>query len=269
MANYIGNIPSQGEFKKLDSIASSFDGSTTQFNLNYNSVSQSVGGAEQLIVSLNGVVQEPLGAYTLGTGGSTIVFSSAPASGDTCHIVLFGGVGGTATPGDDSVTTVKIQDDAVTADKLADTAVTAGTYGSASEVPSITVDAQGRITSASVNNVAGVSGLALASDILTLSTADGGSYTADLSGYATDADVSAKQDTLVSGTNIKTLNGDSVLGSGDLVLGAQQDVFYENSQTLSTSYTITSGKSAMSAGPVTLDTGVTATIPSGSRWVIV
>ena len=82
-------------------------------------------------------------------------------------------------------------------------------------------------------------------------------------------DVAAKQDTLVSGTNIKTLNGSSVLGAGNLVLGAQQDVFYENSQTLSTSYTITSGKSAMSAGPVTLATGVTTTIPSGSRWVIV
>ena len=108
MTKYIGNIPSQGEFKKLDSIASSFDGSTTQFNLNYNSVSQSVGGAEQLIVSLNGVVQEPLSAYTLGVGGSSVVFSSAPASGDTCHIVLFGGVGGTATPSDNSVTAEKI-----------------------------------------------------------------------------------------------------------------------------------------------------------------
>ena len=81
--------------------------------------------------------------------------------------------------------------------------------------------------------------------------------------------IASKQDTLVSGTNIKTVNGGTILGSGNLIVGAQQDVFYENSQTLSSSYTITSGKSAMSAGPVTLDTGVTVTIPSGSRWVIV
>lgn len=81
--------------------------------------------------------------------------------------------------------------------------------------------------------------------------------------------VTNKQDTLVSGTNIKTLNGGDILGSGNLIVGAQEDVFYENSQTLSSSYTITSGKSAMSAGPVTLNTGVTVTIPTGSRWVIV
>ena len=57
--------------------------------------------------------------------------------------------------------------------------------------------------------------------------------------------------------------------TGDPNAGAQQGVFYENSQTLSTNYTITTGKSAMSAGPVELGTGVTVEIPTGSRWVIV
>ena len=77
MANYIGNQPSYGEFKRLDSISSSFNGSTTTFNLTYNSVSTPVGDASQLIVSLNGIIQEPLNSYTLGVGGSSIVFSSA------------------------------------------------------------------------------------------------------------------------------------------------------------------------------------------------
>ena len=44
---------------------------------------------------------------------------------------------------------------------------------------------------------------------------------------------------------------------------------YENTQTVGTSYTITSGSSASSAGPITLSSGVTVTIPSGSRWVII
>lgn len=37
-------------------------------------------------------------------------------------------------------------------------------------------------------------------------------------GYATTAQLNAKQDTLVSGTNIKTVNGNSLLGSGDITI---------------------------------------------------
>ena len=59
--------------------------------------------------------------------------------------------------------------------------------------------------------------------------------------------------------------GDGVWASA----GAIGDIFYENGQTVSSNYTITSGKNAMSAGPITINTGVTVTIPSGSNWVVV
>ena len=124
MANYIGNQIQRGEFKKLDSIESSFDGSTTTFNLVFNGTDVQVGDTTALVVSLNGVIQEPNEAYTLGNGGSQIVFSSAPAAGNTCFITQLGGIGDTVTPTDGSVTSSKIADDAVTLAKIADDSIT-------------------------------------------------------------------------------------------------------------------------------------------------
>ena len=52
------------------------------------------------------------------------------------------------------------------------------------------------------------------------------------------------------------------------VLVAQNGIVV-NSATIDTSYSIPSGSNAMSAGPITIDSGVTVTVPSGSTWVIV
>jgi cytoskeletal protein CcmA (bactofilin family) len=57
------------------------------------------------------------------------------------------------------------------------------------------------------------------------------------------------------------------LGGGATGGGADQ-VFVENSDDVTVDYTITSGKNAMSVGPITVEAGVVVTIPSGSRWVI-
>ena len=45
--------------------------------------------------------------------------------------------------------------------------------------------------------------------------------------------------------------------------------FFENGQTVTGDYSISANCNAMSAGPVTINSGVTVTIPSGSTWVIV
>lgn len=50
--------------------------------------------------------------------------------------------------------------------------------------------------------------------------------------------------------------------------GGSDAVFVENGQTVTTDYTITTNKSAMSTGPITINSGKTVTVPSGSRWVI-
>lgn len=48
----------------------------------------------------------------------------------------------------------------------------------------------------------------------------------------------------------------------------KDDIFYENSSIVNNNYSITSGKNAMTTGPVLIDDGVNVTIPDGSRWVI-
>jgi len=51
--------------------------------------------------------------------------------------------------------------------------------------------------------------------------------------------------------------------------GAKEGVFWENDQTLATSYSIPANKSAVTAGPVTLGASVTVTLGANSRWVVV
>jgi hypothetical protein len=50
--------------------------------------------------------------------------------------------------------------------------------------------------------------------------------------------------------------------------GGNDQVFIENSQIITTNYTITTAKSAMSTGPITINSGIIITVPTGSRWVV-
>ena len=57
------------------------------------------------------------------------------------------------------------------------------------------------------------------------------------------------------------------LGGGATGGGADQ-VFVENGVTVTTNYTLTTNYNAESVGPITINSGVTVTIPSNQRWVI-
>jgi hypothetical protein len=51
--------------------------------------------------------------------------------------------------------------------------------------------------------------------------------------------------------------------------GAQAGgVIYENSQTVTSNYTITTGKNGFSVGPIVVDSGAEVVVPSGSVWVV-
>ena len=71
--------------------------------------------------------------------------------------------------------------------------------------------------------------------------------------------------------SLKVFNGVSwrpIGGAG--VTGAGGDsVFFENDNLVRNSYTITTGKNAMSAGPIAINNGVTVTVPNGSVWTVV
>ena len=58
------------------------------------------------------------------------------------------------------------------------------------------------------------------------------------------------------------------LFSGIVQGGSTDHAFIENDITVSYDYTITTNRNAFSTGPVTVGSGVTVTIPSGSRWLV-
>jgi hypothetical protein len=59
-----------------------------------------------------------------------------------------------------------------------------------------------------------------------------------------------------------------MIGGGSAVAFQPGVPVYENTQTISSNYTIPSGSSAMSVGPITIASGCQVVIPSGSRWAI-
>ena len=124
---------------------------------------------------------------------------------------------------------------------LDNTTVTPGTYGTASAVPVITVDAQGRITSASTTAVAGVSGVSFdsATGVLTISTSAGTSYTPDLGIGTGDSPTFAALTT-----------------TGNLTVGG--DLIVNGTTTTVNSTTITVDDKNIELGSVATPTNITA-----------
>ena len=95
-------------------------------------------------------------------------------------------------------------------------------------------------------------------------------------GYITGSSLNASN--LSSGTipdarfpsTLPAVDGSNLTGiSAGATGGGSDEVFYENDQTVTTNYTITNGKNAMAAGPITINSGVTVTVGSGETLTIV
>jgi len=83
---YIGRQQSSGAFLKLDSISSQFNGSTTTFNLTVGGEAFFPDNPYTLLVSLGGVIQEPITSFTIVD--DQIIFAAAPASGANFFCVV-------------------------------------------------------------------------------------------------------------------------------------------------------------------------------------
>ena len=147
--SYIGSTPTTQVFA---SSAQSFNGDdlTVDFTLD-----REIATTRDLEVLVENVQQDPFTAYTVS--GNTLTFTEAPPTGTGNIIVTYRNYTiSKFVPEEDSiqdymlqansVTTAAIAGGAVQANNLADTAVSSGNYGGADQVPSFTVDAQGRLT---------------------------------------------------------------------------------------------------------------------------
>jgi hypothetical protein len=69
--------------------------------------------------------------------------------------------------------------------------------------------------------------------------------------------------------NVLTSDGTTWASQAPAASGASAGgVIWENSLVVSSNYTLTSGKNGFSVGPITINSGVSVTVPSGQRWVI-
>ena len=107
---YIGAEPLPGQNREVDDISSGFNGNATAFTLQVSSVNVSPESANNIIISLGGVIQNPGTDYTVAA--STITFTTAPASGLDFFGLLLGAGINTATVADQVITNAKISNTA-------------------------------------------------------------------------------------------------------------------------------------------------------------
>jgi len=210
---YIGKTPLTGAYQLCDAIVTS---ATATYNLLVGGSAVIPGAAQNCIVSLNGVVQAPVGAYTVS--GSTITFASTLSATDVIDFILIlGNVFDIGKPTDGSVTNASVSASAAIAlSKLA----TTGTMTFAS-----TIGVGGATPAASGAGVSFPATASASTDANTLDDYEEGTWTIAVQGSSTNPTVgyNFRVGTYVKvGKNV-TLNGhfrtSSVAGgSGDVLI---------------------------------------------------
>jgi len=137
-----------------------------------------------------------------------------------------------------------------------------------------TVD-NGAITSAKLDTNIDIAGTL---DVTGVATFDSDVTIASTGALTIPDGTEAERPTAVTGmirfntdiTQFEGYNGSSWSSIGGGATGGGSDaVFLETDNTVTTDYTLTTNKNAVTAGPITINSGVTVTVPSGQSWVIV
>ncbi len=278
-------VASVGDFKLLTIVpdgatsgSPTFDGNIVSYDLRDASNAASITNVGQLFVSLNGVIQKPNagsynasneGFYLEGTNG--IKFCTAPASGSSLYVTQIGAATGIGTPSDNTVTEAKLTSDAVSEGKL--------------KVSNSPVN--GYYLAAQSGNTGGLTWTQLsASDLAigtvpdarfpaTLPAASAANLTAipagNLTGTVADARISTLTASKLTGA-LPAIDGSNLTGLQAGATGGNSGgnaVFWENQQTVTHDYAISANRNAGSFGPITINSGITVTVPSTSNWTIV
>ena len=107
---YVGKVPLTGAYLILDDISGSFTGSTAgPFNLTVNGTAVSPETEASVIISVSGVVQQPISAFTIS--GSQITFTGNPASSDTFFGIVLGNTFDIGKPTDATVGAASLSTD--------------------------------------------------------------------------------------------------------------------------------------------------------------
>lgn len=145
---YIGKSPVGGGFHKLDALTAS---ATATYALTLGSAAYYPETANQLLVSLNGVIQAPQDSYTVS--GSNLIFDSALTASDSIDfVVALGDVLGVQGVTDGAVTTNKIANGAVNTNKIANGAVTMNKLATSGTLPALDGSALTGIQSATLSS---------------------------------------------------------------------------------------------------------------------